>query len=96
MIEERTKDLVDRCGKVRSFNLRQYLSDCELPDSVQTREIGDDAYISAKDADVAAALGVGPTLTSKDRSLMKADLWEVHEDSTFGGRSGTEYRRVHV
>ena len=37
---------------------------------------------------MAAALGVGPTLTSKDRSLKQADLWEVHEDSTFGGRNG--------
>ena len=45
---------------------------------------------------MAAALGVGPTLTSKDRSLKKSDPWEVHEDSTFGGRNGTEYRRVHV
>ena len=60
LLEARTKDLVDRCGKVRSFNLKQYLSDCELPDSVQTWGVGDDAYISARDADTAAMLSEEP------------------------------------
>ena len=35
-------------------------------------------------------------LISRNCKSSRSDFWEVHEDSTFGGRKGTEYRRVHV
>ena len=47
-----------RQGKI--IQPQQYLSDCELPDSIQPWGIGDDAYISPKDADTAALVSDAP------------------------------------
>ena len=46
---------MDRTGIVKNFDLAQFLSDCEEPDSLQAWAIGDDGYIGPKESDVAGA-----------------------------------------
>ena len=77
--------LIDK-GRVKNFDLVKYLSDCEVPDSLQPWAVGSDGYIG-KDADVGAlAAGQG------------ADYWHIlpPRDGSIGGRDWIDVLRVHV
>ena len=84
LLEARTQDLYDRQGRVRTFNLAKYLSDCEVLDSLQPWAVGEDGYIG-KDADVAAILALA---VHNDGTEQKSDYWVVlpHCFCRIGGR----------
>merc|ERR1712113_1052947 len=97
LMEARTQDLFDRQGRVRTFDLAKYLSDCEVRDSLQPWAVGEDGYIG-KDADVAALLAV---VEGEREAGHKSDYWKVlpGRSSCIGGRrSGPDFLvlRVHV
>ena len=78
--------MFDRQGRVRNFDLIKFLSDCEVPDSLQPWAVGNDGYIG-KDADVAAITAErGP------------DYWQVLPpcDDSIGGRGWIVVLRIHL
>ena len=83
LVEARTQDLYDRQGRVRTFDLAKYLSDCEVRDSLQPWAVGEDGYIG-KDADVAAVLALA---VDESDAGQKSDYWKIlpHCSSRIGG-----------
>ena len=79
---------------MRHFDLAKFLSDCEVPDSLQAWGVGEDGYVG-KDADVAAMVERRKVksdveLAAGSLQVEQTDYWEVLSPyaGSIGGRDG--------